>query len=87
MHDEFLKRVEGFLKSSGMLPTDFGKYALKNPSFVFRLRKGRSCSLKTAEKVLTFMEANKDYRMPKVVLPKTILTEGNHEATAEIAAQ
>ncbi len=55
--DPFLAAVETYLKSSGLDATTFGKQALGDPSFVFDLRKGRSPSLRTIEKVRAAMTA------------------------------
>lgn len=56
-HEEFLARIEAFLKERRMSPTRFGREAVADPSFVFTLRTGRSPGLKTAERVLAFMAA------------------------------
>ncbi|MEI8177586.1 sulfate adenylyltransferase subunit CysD [Aestuariivirga sp.] len=47
----FLSEIERFLSSAGVDPTALGKQALGDPSFVFDLRKGRSPSTRTIEKV------------------------------------
>jgi sulfate adenylyltransferase subunit 2 len=51
----FLSEIERFLASSGLEPTALGKQALSDPSFVFDLRKGRSPSTRTIEKVRGWM--------------------------------
>jgi len=51
----FLSEIEQFLASVGMDPTALGKQALGDPSFVFDLRKGRSPSTRTIDKVRSFM--------------------------------
>lgn len=51
----FLREVERFLKRSKMDATAFGKEALGDPSFVFDLRKGRSPSGRTMDKVRAWM--------------------------------
>jgi sulfate adenylyltransferase subunit 2 len=51
----FLKEIEAFLETSTIDPTNFGKQALGDPSFVFDLRKGRSPSTRTIEKLRAFM--------------------------------
>jgi predicted transcriptional regulator len=53
--DQFRLRVEAFLKAFGFKPTEFGRQALGDPSFVMNLRRGRSPTLTTADKVLAFM--------------------------------
>lgn len=60
MHKDFINKIEDFLVSSGLDATKFGIYAIGNPSFVFKLRNGKSCTLRTAERVLNFIQANKD---------------------------
>jgi sulfate adenylyltransferase subunit 2 len=47
----FLAEIEGFLTARNLDPTNLGKQALGDPSFVFDLRKGRSPSTRTIEKV------------------------------------
>lgn len=54
MH-EFLRRIELFLKKTGMSPTVFGLKATKNPNFVFRIRSGGQCLDSTKDKVLKFI--------------------------------
>jgi hypothetical protein len=51
-------RIEEFLAAMGMSPTVFGRKVLKDPNFVFDLRNGaRSPSIRTAEKIYAFIEA------------------------------
>ncbi len=47
----FLTEIEGFLAKSALDPSSLGKQALGDPSFVSDLRKGRSPSTRTIEKV------------------------------------
>jgi sulfate adenylyltransferase subunit 2 len=51
----FLKEIDAYLARSGRDPTSFGKDALGDPSFVFDLRKGRSPSTRTMDKVRAAM--------------------------------
>jgi predicted transcriptional regulator len=53
---QFREQVEAFVAAHGFKPTEFGRQALGDPSFVMTLRRGRSPRLATAEKVLSFME-------------------------------
>lgn len=53
---QFREQVEAFIAAHGFKPTEFGRQALGDPSFVMTLRRGRSPRLATAEKVLSFME-------------------------------
>jgi sulfate adenylyltransferase subunit 2 len=54
----FLTDIEGFLAESKIDPTTLGKQALGDPSFVFDLRKGRSPSARTMDKVRAWMRGN-----------------------------
>lgn len=53
----FLSEIERFLATSGLEPTALGKQALGDPNFVFDLRKGRSPSTRTMDKVKTWIAA------------------------------
>ena len=53
--NEFIRRIELFLKRTGMSPTVFGLKATKNPNFVFRIRSGGQCLDSTKDKVLKFI--------------------------------
>jgi predicted transcriptional regulator len=55
-HDAFQQKLEDFLVRHNMGPTSFGKLAVNDSAFVFRVRKGRSPRLKQADKVMRFME-------------------------------
>jgi hypothetical protein len=52
---QFREQVEAFLKAHRFKPTEFGRQAVGDPSFVLGLRRGRSPTLATADKVLSFM--------------------------------
>jgi len=54
--DEFREQVEAFIAASGVRPSEFGRQAVGDPSFVLNLRRGRSPTLATADKVLAFIE-------------------------------
>lgn len=56
--DPLLAVVEKFLIKSGMKPTTFGRNAAGDPSFVFRLRRGRDLRRKTREKVSQYIRAH-----------------------------
>jgi sulfate adenylyltransferase subunit 2 len=51
----FLSEIELFLETSSLEPTALGKQALGDPNFVFDLRKGRSPSARTIDKVKGWM--------------------------------
>jgi sulfate adenylyltransferase subunit 2 len=53
--ESFLAEIEAFLKSASLEPTALGKQALGDPNFVFDLRKGRSPSTRTIEKVRSWI--------------------------------
>ena len=53
--EQFVAQVEAFLKASRMKATDFGRESVGDPGFITHLRRGRSPSLATADKVLTFI--------------------------------
>jgi sulfate adenylyltransferase subunit 2 len=53
--NSFLSDIEHFLSETKIDPTSFGRQALGDPSFVFDLRKGRSPSAKTIDKVRDWM--------------------------------
>ncbi len=55
---EFLNTVESFIRKRSMYPTEFGSKVMNDGSFVFDLRSGRSVTLKTQAKVLTYIEAD-----------------------------
>jgi sulfate adenylyltransferase subunit 2 len=51
----FLAEIEDFLSSAGVDPSALGKQALGDPNFVFDLRKGRSPSTRTIDKVRSWI--------------------------------
>ena len=71
----FLSEIDAYLKASGTDATTFGKQVLADPSFVFDLRKGRSPSTRTMEKVRAAMSKAKSETpaaAPKVLTPKAM---------------
>ena len=52
-----LRDVEKFLKISNMPATRFGREAVRDPRFVFDLRRGREPRPRTVQRVLAFLEA------------------------------
>ena len=52
---QFHRTLEEFLERSGFKPTEFGRQAVGDPSLVLNLRRGRSPSLATADRILTFI--------------------------------
>ncbi len=51
----FCWTVEAYISRHGLSPADFGARSLGDPCFVADLVKGRSPSLRTADKILSFM--------------------------------
>jgi predicted transcriptional regulator len=54
--EQFIARVESFLAETGTKPSDFGRSAIGDGSFVLNLRRGRSPTLATVDKVLSYIE-------------------------------
>lgn len=52
---ELLAQIEEFLTSHSLSPSRFGRAAMGDAGLVTHLRKGRSLTLKSAEKVVHFM--------------------------------
>jgi hypothetical protein len=51
-----LRDVEKFLKNNSMPAAKFGREAVKDPRFVFDLRKGREPGARTVERIRAFLE-------------------------------
>ena len=54
---ELLRRVEEFLKRSGMPPTRFGRQAVRDPRLVFDMRNGREPHRRLARRIAEFIDA------------------------------
>jgi hypothetical protein len=54
--EHFLGRVEAFLAETGAKASEFGRQTVGDPSFVANLRRGRSPTLATADKVIAYIE-------------------------------
>jgi sulfate adenylyltransferase subunit 2 len=67
----FLAEIEQFLATSATDATSLGKQALGDPSFVFDLRKGRSPSTRTIEKLRSWISANGAH--PMSATPKAMI--------------
>lgn len=52
-----LREVEKFLRVSQVSAARFGREAMRDPRFVFDLRKGREPRLRTVTKVRAYLEA------------------------------
>ena len=55
--DSFMADIEAFRSEQSMEASLFGRRALKDPNFVFDLRKGRCPNLRTIQRVSAFMTA------------------------------
>lgn len=53
--EQFNSTVEEFLERTGFKPTEFGRQAVGDPSLVLNLRRGRSPTLATADRILAFI--------------------------------
>jgi len=51
-----LKRIEAYLRRSGMRPSDFGRRAVGDGLFVFELRRGRRPRPRTEARVHAFLD-------------------------------
>jgi 2,4-dienoyl-CoA reductase-like NADH-dependent reductase (Old Yellow Enzyme family) len=51
-----LRQVEKYLRRSGTPATRFGREAVRDPRFVFDLRRGRDPRTETAARVLAYIE-------------------------------
>lgn len=78
-HAHFLETVEEFLKSSGLTATDFGRRAAGDPAFVGRLRRGGSPTLRTVERVMSFIGGGLDHG-------ETVARDSAAATGAELAA-
>ncbi|HSF96919.1 MAG TPA: hypothetical protein VLA52_17975 [Thermohalobaculum sp.] len=54
--EQFHATVEEFLARTGFKPTEFGRQAAGDPSLMLNLRRGRSPTLATADRILAFIE-------------------------------
>lgn len=62
LSQQFRDAVEGFLKRTGFKPTEFGRQAVGDPSLVLNLRRGRSPTLATADRILAFIKRHEPAR-------------------------
>ena len=56
LEEQFNTRVRAFLDSTGMGPTTLGMKVLGDPSLLRQIERGRSPSLRTADRVLAFID-------------------------------
>jgi predicted transcriptional regulator len=58
LSEQFRTVVETFLERTGTKPTEFGRQSVGDPSFILGLRRGRSPTLTTVDRVLAFIRKN-----------------------------
>ncbi len=54
---QLLRRVETYLKRSGTTATRFGRDAVRDPRFVFDLRRGREPGTRVSRRVCAYLES------------------------------
>lgn len=50
-----IRKIEVFLRRTGMRPAEFGRLTMRDPRFVFDLRNGREPRTRTEHRVEHFM--------------------------------
>ena len=55
LEGQFISRVSAFLGDSGVSPTALGMKALGDPNLMREIGRGRSPSLRTADRILAFI--------------------------------
>ncbi len=58
--ETFRAKIEGYMESREMSPTQFGKRFAGDPLFVFQLRNGREPRYSTRQRILAAMEDAKE---------------------------
>lgn len=56
--NHLLQQIEEYLEASDISPSSFGRAAMNDPGFVFRLRSGGESLPKTVKKIRAWMAAN-----------------------------
>ena len=56
LEGQFISRVTAFLGRSGLSPTAFGRMALGDPNLMRQIERGRSLTLRSADRVQAFMD-------------------------------
>jgi|688.fasta_scaffold2084048_2 hypothetical protein len=56
LSEQFISRVEGFLRASQLKTSEFGRQSVGDPNFIVHLRRGRSPTLGTADRVLAYID-------------------------------
>ena len=57
LEEQFNTRLNAFLSDTGMSPTTLGMMAVGDPSLLRQIERGRSPSLRTADRILAFIAA------------------------------
>ena len=57
LEEQFNRRLNAFLASTDMSPTTLGMMAVGDPSLLRQIERGRSPSLRTADRILAFLAA------------------------------
>ena len=57
LEEQFNARLNAFLGQTGMSPTTLGMMAVGDPNLLRQIERGRSPSLRTADRILAFMAA------------------------------
>ena len=55
LEGQFISHVSAFIGRSGLSPTAFGKKAVGDPNLMRQIGRGRSPSLRTADRILAFI--------------------------------
>ena len=55
-----LRKIELYLRRSGMPPTRFGREVVHDPRFVFDLRRGREPRRETERRVVAWIDARQE---------------------------
>ena len=66
---QFESRVTGFLERTGLKPSMFGLQATGDPNLMRELRRGRSPTLKVADRILAFIDAYDQTHADRVSSP------------------
>lgn len=63
--DELIESIESYCRQTGMAESTFGRRSVNDGKFVGRLRGGKSVTLRTMERIQSFMQANPPARSHK----------------------
>lgn len=59
LREQLIIEIDGFLRESGITPTAFGELVMADPTFVFRIKGGRSPTSRTIDKVNSFISVHR----------------------------